>query len=373
MDSLTQICLGAAVGGAVMAPAIRRMPTARRGAAIRYALLGGAILGTVPDLDVLINYGDAVANYTHHRGFSHSLIVLSLLGLVLGWGLSKLPRLSSLGSGRLIAYCALCLVTHPLLDAFTTYGTQLLWPWPSRPISLASVFIIDPLYTLPLLITAVWAAIRGRAGHLLSVGLVLSSLYLGWGLAAKSWIDMRMTPVLASQGLKDAPRLIQPTPFNSLLWRVTVATPEADHEWQVGVLDSDEQLMHLARRDYPRQPALDDALRTLEDGQRLRWFAAPYLRTSREMNAHGEMLLAVTDIRLGSPDYHVFRFALARQTHAGKWQALDASQRLPSQRVDRAALLALWQSIRDPETRMQHRSRAASVTEDIEKQPATSG
>lgn len=362
MDSLTQICLGAAVGGAVMAPAIRRLPGPRRGAAIRYALLGGAALGTLPDLDVMIDYGDAVANYTHHRGFSHSLPVLTLLGIVLGWLLARLPRLAGLGRGRLIAYCLLCLVTHPLLDAFTTYGTQLFWPSPSRPISFASVFIIDPLYTLPLLITAIWTAIRGRAGHLLSVGLMLSSLYLGWGLAAKSWVEHRMAPLLASQGFAEAPRMIQPTPFNSLLWRVSVATPEADHEWMVSLLDSDAQLTRLRRLDIPRQPALDQQLDRLEDGQRLHWFAGPYLRAEREKTPQGDTLLAVTDTRLGSPGYHVFRFALARQNAAGEWQGLEDSQRLPSRRVDRAALLSLWQAVHDPQTRMQPNQRTVSAT-----------
>ncbi|MDH2292181.1 metal-dependent hydrolase [Cobetia sp. 10Alg 146] len=362
MDSLTQICLGAAVGGAVMAPAIRRLPVESRGAAIRYALLGGAALGTLPDLDVMIDYGDAVANYTHHRGFSHSLPVLGLLGILLGWLLAHLPRLAPLGRGRLIAYCLLCLITHPLLDAFTTYGTQLLWPWPSRPVSLASIFIIDPLYTLPLLITGLWVAIRGHAGRLLVSGLMLSSLYLGWGLAAKSWVEHRMAPVLASQGFADAPRMVQPTPFNSLLWRVSVVTPLADHEWMVGVFDSDEQLMALARRDFPRQPALDAEVGKLEDGQRLRWFAAPYLRASRERTSEGETLLAVTDTRLGSPGYHPFRFALARQTSTREWHSLDDSQRLPSQRVDRTALLSLWQAIHDPASRMQPGQRTVSAT-----------
>lgn len=364
MDSLTQVCLGAVVGGAVMAPAIRRLPKERCGTALRYALLGGAVLGTVPDLDVFINYGDAVANYTHHRGFSHSLLILSLVGLVLGWGLSRRPRLLVLGRSRLIVYCVLCLITHPLLDAFTTYGTQLLWPWPSRPISLASVFIIDPLYTLPLLITGVWVAIRGRAGHLLSVGLVLSSLYLGWGLTAKNWVDIRMTPVLARQGFSDAPHMIQPTPFNSLLWRVSIVTPQADHEWLVSVFDSDARLNHLARRDFPRQPALDAAVAGIDDGQRLRWFAAPFLRASRETTDTGGVMLAVTDTRLGSPGYHPFSFALARETSAGEWVSLDASQRLPSPRVDRAAFLALWQAIRDPDTRQHQAAHPATPRHD---------
>ena len=78
MDSLSQAVLGASVGGAVLA-----RPLGRR------ALLGGALLGTLPDLDVLIDYGDAVANFTEHRGFSHSLLVLLPVSLLLAWLLHR--------------------------------------------------------------------------------------------------------------------------------------------------------------------------------------------------------------------------------------------------------------------------------------------
>ena len=78
MDSITQSVLGASIAGAV-APAGHR----------RKALLVGAALGTLPDLDVLIDYGDAVRNFTYHRGFSHSLLVLAPFSLLL-WLLLRL-------------------------------------------------------------------------------------------------------------------------------------------------------------------------------------------------------------------------------------------------------------------------------------------
>lgn len=79
MDSLSQVVLGASVGGAVMGRTLGRS-----------ALLSGALLGTLPDLDVLIDYGDAVANFTEHRGFSHSLLVLLPASLLLAWGAAAL-------------------------------------------------------------------------------------------------------------------------------------------------------------------------------------------------------------------------------------------------------------------------------------------
>ncbi|MGE4477106.1 MAG: metal-dependent hydrolase, partial [Stutzerimonas sp.] len=79
MDSITQALLGATVHTAVLGRWQGRK-----------ALLFGAALGTLPDLDVVIDYGDAVANMTYHRGFSHSLFVLSGLALLLAWLVRRL-------------------------------------------------------------------------------------------------------------------------------------------------------------------------------------------------------------------------------------------------------------------------------------------
>ena len=147
MDSLTQAVLGAGIAGAI-APAGHR----------RKALLLGAALGTLPDLDVFIDYGGAVENFTMHRGFSHSIFVLLPFSLVLWWVLWKLWPPVREAPLRWLAVVSLALITHPLLDAHTAYGTQLLWPLDVPPTMWATLFIIDPLFTLPLLVATVLAA-----------------------------------------------------------------------------------------------------------------------------------------------------------------------------------------------------------------------
>ncbi len=213
MDSITQAVLGGALGGAVLG---RRFG--------RAAVVGGALLGTLPDMDVLIDYGDAVANFSQHRGFSHSLLVLAPLAVLLavvldGW--HKRGEGAAVPFCRWLLFTGSILLTHPILDAFTTYGTQLLWPL-GPPVAWTSIFIIDPLYTLPLLVAVVIALIRPPAPRALTVGLTLSSLYLAWGLAAQQWVDHRVEQALAGTSYKNAPRLIQPMPFSTVLWRVTV-------------------------------------------------------------------------------------------------------------------------------------------------------
>ncbi|MGB3392755.1 MAG: metal-dependent hydrolase, partial [Stenotrophomonas sp.] len=153
MDSLSQIVLGGAVA-AVIAPAGQR----------RAALLAGAALGTLPDLDGLLIAaftGDPISLMTVHRSFSHSLFVLPLLGTLVWWLYRRF------GHGRVASApvrwwwaTVLALVTHPLLDAFTVYGTQLWWPLMPHPVMWSSVFIIDPLYTvwLALACAVAWLA-----------------------------------------------------------------------------------------------------------------------------------------------------------------------------------------------------------------------
>ena len=133
MDSLTQIALGSAVA-ALTAPSRHR----------RAALIAGGVLGTLPDLDVipLTLFGaDAVCLLTWHRGPSHSLLVLTMLGWLLWLVLCRWWAPAKEAPARWLWAIELALLTHPLLDAFTVYGTQLFWPLPSSPVMGVSIFI----------------------------------------------------------------------------------------------------------------------------------------------------------------------------------------------------------------------------------------
>jgi inner membrane protein len=347
MDSMTQVLLGGAVGGAVLG---RRLG--------RKAVIGGAMLGTLPDLDVMIDFGDAVANYTYHRGFSHSLWVLAGLSTLLTvitvlltrWYGRRHPArhapssgIASITPGHWWLYFTLCLLTHPLLDAFTTYGTQLWWPLATPPVSWASVFIIDPLYSLPLLAAALMGLISGRVVWASRIGLALSCAYLAFGLGAKAVVDDRLTPVLAERGLESAPRLIQPTPFNTLLWRATIIDGDVYHETLISLLDDAPPGLET----FKRGEALEEAAQATADGARLTWFAGPFLRyTSRELD--GETLLVATDLRLGFPGYHPFSFTLAKRA-GSDWlpvasQQLDAGNRGTREALGQLARRALNQA-----------------------------
>ena len=126
MDSLTQIVLGASVQGAILGKYQGRR-----------AYIYGAMLGTLPDLDVFIPYPDPISDMTYHRGFSHSLFVLTAVGIGGAWLISKFYQWRGqplpYSTTRLAVAMTLALTTHPLLDSLTVYGTQLFWPLATHP------------------------------------------------------------------------------------------------------------------------------------------------------------------------------------------------------------------------------------------------
>ena len=131
MDSLTQIVLGAAVGEAVLGKKVGNK-----------AMLYGAIAGTIPDLDVIARYFvDTVTATEWHRGFSHSILFSVLFAPLFGYLVWKLHRKAEATWRDWSLLFFLGLFTHPILDAFTTWGTQLFWPFTTR-LAFQSIFVI---------------------------------------------------------------------------------------------------------------------------------------------------------------------------------------------------------------------------------------
>jgi len=318
MDSITQVALGASIAGLVAGKTLGRS-----------VLLTGALLGTLPDMDVLIDYGSAVANFTQHRGFSHSLFVLAPLSLLLAALLWRWKP--QLAFSRWLLLTALVLLTHPILDTFTTYGTQLFWPL-GRPLAISSVFIIDPLYTLPLLAGCAAFLLRPTAVRAITAGLVLSTGYLGWSLAAQQAITERVQPVLAEAGFADAELLVQPMPFNTVLWRATAITGQQRIEIVTGFLDGNSP---LTLEYFPRQPELASSVAQLPEARRLEWFTRGFLDYQTR---DGE--ITATDVRLGIPGSHPFTFVLANEQ--GGVLTPGKGEQAPRPTFNSATLPLLW-------------------------------
>ncbi len=295
MDSLTQLTLGAAVGVAVMG----------RRTAVWKAAAWGAVAGTLPDLDVLVEHGDPIRNMVLHRAESHALFWLTLLSLPFAACVARLHGEWSLWRHWWLALW-LALVTHPLLDAMTVYGTQLALPFSSHPFAVGSVFIIDPLYTLPLLAGVGWALAGGGGGREMAAnaaGLVLSTAYLAWGVAAQREVEQVARASLATQGIQAEQVLVTPTPFNSLLWRVVAIAGEHYHEGFHSLLDADPA---VAFDRFPRGTALSAELGGVDGVQRLKSFSKGFFA----LRDDGARVL-ISDLRMGQEPYYTFTFAVA--------------------------------------------------------------
>jgi inner membrane protein len=337
MDSITHLFLGGAVAAAI-APAKHR----------RAALLAGAALNTLPDLDSLfiaLATDDPVSLMTVHRSFSHSLFVLPVLGWMIWWLCRKRGKRVAESPSRWFWAIQLALVTHPLLDAFTVYGTQLLWPLHTPPVMGSSLFIIDPLYTVWLFggcVVAWFVREKAQAQRALLAGLALSTAYLGWSLLAKARIDDQADRALAAMGLQGAPRFSVPMPFNTLLWRVVAMTPD-------GYVIGDRSL--VADRGAMRFKGYKSNVQALAEAkdiqavQELTWFNHGFMRAQ----VRGDELV-LSDLRMGlEPDYN-FNFAVAVR-EGGQWRAMPPRQLQVAYRAPVAsgklkdALVQLWHRV----------------------------
>ena len=325
MDSLTQLALGAAVGVAVMG----------RRTAVWKAALWGDIAGTLPDLDVLIDHGDDLRNVTMHRGASHALLWLTLGSPLLAALPAWLHRERAQFRHWWLAIW-LALVTHPLLDTMTSYGTHLLLPFVREPLDVGSIFIVDPLYTVPLLV-GVAVALRRRGGSGLRwnrVALVLSTGYLAWSVAAQWHVrDVALT-ALAAQGTSPARLHVAPTVFNTVLWRAIAMHEDGSYEEGFHSLLDGNRPMRFTR--YEGTPGLREQLGELDAVRRIANFSHGFYRVHQR---DGQAW--VTDFRMGQEPHYIFSFLVARKEGDG-W--LPVVPRLEGSAGDvRRSLAWLWQ------------------------------
>ena len=201
----------------------------------------------------------------------------------------------------------LVFATHVLLDCLTAYGTQIFWPLSSYPVAISSLFIIDPSYTLPLLLGVICALVMTRdsdRGHLLNrYGLILSGIYLGWSLVAKVVVESNFRDALAAQEIAYERIFTVPSPFNTLLWRAVARDENGYYEGYYSIFDEDNDVRFNF---YPSQDALLTGIEDEWSVQRLQWFSHGFYSVSERSGD-----IVISDLRMGSEPYYVFQFKVA--------------------------------------------------------------
>jgi len=297
MDSLTQFVLGAAVSTACLGPKIGPR---------KAAILGGA-LGTLPDLDVFLPFADPVDSFVYHRGWSHSIFVHALAAPVIGEALVRLFK--GLRDHRWLTYAAVYLVfvTHALIDAITVYGTRIFWPFFPDPVGVGSVFIIDPLYTLPLLAVVIWALFKRQWTQTLkrgvSAALIVSTAYLGLSLVLQNRMETRASEVFAAAGLSPDRVFAIAAPFNTVLWKVIGLEDDRYHNVYLSFLDGEAPPVIYT---HPRHPELTACLNGNAARDKLVWFSRGFYRADLV-----EDKVVLSDLRMGLTPGYAFRFAIA--------------------------------------------------------------
>jgi len=259
MDSLTQIVLGAAVGEAILGKKVGNK-----------AMLWGAIAGTIPDLDVFASFFlDSVRANELHRGFSHSILFSILFAPVLGWLAHSIHTKESASWKDWSWLMFGSLVTHPLLDAHTSWGTQLFWPLDYK-ITYNNIFVVDPLYTIPFMFFLILAMIqkRGTPKRKLynNIGLIISSCYMALTLGFKAIAHHHFTNSLQQQHIAYKALEAKPTPFNAILWCGFVETEQAFLLGYYSLFDGDTPVSFVT---FPKKQYLLGEMKNEDLVQRL--------------------------------------------------------------------------------------------------------
>ncbi len=246
MDSLTQIILGAACGEIALGKKIGNR-----------ALLFGAIGGTIPDLDVILGhvfFSNSIDQLAFHRGFMHSLLFAFLSPFMFGWITYKLynskrnfikPILSVVIDVPIIGWLInkfnntgkrfgtttikdwvwlyfLAILTHPILDSFTPYGTQLFLPFSDYRVAFNNISVADPFYTLPFLVCVFIVFFYKRNSNKRTkwnrLGLYISSAYMLFTIGNKFYMDAIFKKSFEESEVVFQRFSTQPTILNNILW-----------------------------------------------------------------------------------------------------------------------------------------------------------
>ena len=303
MDSITQAALGAAVGETLLG-------------------IWGAILGTLPDLDVFFNpLMSQVEQLSFHRGPSHSILFALVVAPLVGAGLTRLHRQYQISWKEWGVLAFLCIVTHPLLDTLTNYGTQLFWPFTNYPVTWASIAIIDPLYTVPLLLGVIVAMIV-RKPERRSVwnrwGVILSSAYLLLTMGNKLYVDSVFRGELQEQGIAYNQFMTTPTVLNNLLWTGLAANESRVWVALYSVFDGGQPVRFKTfekRSEVIAESMNEPAI------QKLLWFSQGYytIEVSGDSTLFHDMHVGRRDAFIEEDSRFIFSFLLLRDTLSDRY------------------------------------------------------
>jgi inner membrane protein len=341
MDSLTQIVLGAACGEVALGKKIGNK-----------AVLFGAIGGTIPDLDVLVGnllYSNEIDKLAFHRGFMHSMVFAVLASVIIGFLVYQLydsgQRKNTTQLKDWVWLFFLSIFTHPILDCFTPYGTQLFLPFTDYRVAFNNISVADPLYTLPFMICLMGAMFFkrnnpkrikwGRAGIWISSGYMLLTI------GNKLYVDTIFEASFKEANISYTRFSAQPTILNNFLW-YGVAETETDYKLTYYSIFDNNAPTFIS---LPKNQDLVDM--NHPDLEVLQWFSKDYFNLY-EIDASGRIMY--NDLRyplLNENDVNSSLFSFELIKEQDRWNTLPPQEKFENIKISEAILGIFGRAFRD--------------------------
>jgi len=281
MDPLSQGTVGAAFA----------QSTANKKNIFKISVIG-FLAGLAPDLDILIQSStDPILFLEYHRQFTHSLLFIPLGSLIIALLIFQLVKNSM--RFRTVYFASLLgYATHGLLDACTSYGTQLFWPFSNERVTWNNISIVDPLFTIPVLILiGIAIKTKKKVFSFFSIGWIVFYLFLGFVQYERA---LTVANELANERGHNPERLtLKPSFGNLILWKSIYQHNETFYVDAIRTAQSSTWCLGESIRVFDYQyhlPNLEEESQQKKDIERFRWFSQDYLGYDKERNI-------VTDVR----------------------------------------------------------------------------
>jgi len=286
MDSITHIVLGAAIGEAMLGRKIGKK-----------GMLWGAVANSLPDIDVAANFfTDPATALVFHRGITHSFFFALLLSPLLAYLFYRQHLKHPISFKYWLLFFIVTIVAHDVIDVFTAYGTGLLEPFSHQRFSTNSIFVADPIYTLPLFISFVVLLIlkkkSSRRKIINRAGILLSLIYLAFTFINKLNVDEMMKQNIGAQKINCNSFMTTPSPLNNILWYVIAKTDSGYYTGYYSIFDSDKKIKF---RYFPRNENLIDYFSPDPIIDKLKFFSNGFYCVSKKDNDE----IYFNDLRFG--------------------------------------------------------------------------
>ena len=281
MDPLSQGTVGAAFA----------QSTASKDTIFKISVIG-FLAGLAPDLDVMIQSStDPILFLEYHRQFTHSLFFIPFGSLIIALLIFPLVK-RSMSFKTVYLASLLGYATHGLLDACTSYGTQLFWPFSNQRVTWNNISIIDPIFTIPILVLLVTAIkTKKKIFSFFAIGWITFYLSLGFVQYERT---LSAAIELANSRGHIAERLtLKPSFGNLILWKSIYQHNDTFYVDAIRTIQSSTWCSGESIREFEyiqHLPGLDDDSQQKKDIERFRWFSQDYLGYDEEKNI-------ITDVR----------------------------------------------------------------------------